>query len=246
MWYWDVIEDRTGNLWFGTRNSGVYRYDGASFQHFTTHNGLANNASLFLYEDRAGHIWTSASRYDGTSWQALSTKDGYPSNQIRLLLEDRAGRRWFCAQQEDLFVQDGNTCTVLKNSDGKAFNNVWSVVEDKKGYFWFSGTEGLGRYDGKTFTLVSKQGASSILEDTKGNIWVAGGVSPPYGSDWALRRYDAKSLYDKEPTFTEIMVKDDALLALLEDRNGHIWIGAGRGVYRYDGKRITDFKSVKE
>ena len=29
--FWDVLEDRKGNLWFGTRDSGFYRYDGKSF-----------------------------------------------------------------------------------------------------------------------------------------------------------------------------------------------------------------------
>ena len=31
--FWDVHEDSKGNLWFGTRDSGVYHYDGKSFQH---------------------------------------------------------------------------------------------------------------------------------------------------------------------------------------------------------------------
>src|ERR1700712_4226060 len=26
--FWDVLEDRKGNLWFGTRDSGVYYYNG--------------------------------------------------------------------------------------------------------------------------------------------------------------------------------------------------------------------------
>jgi len=49
---WDVLEDRKGNLWFGTKDSGVYCYPsaplragGKSFQHFTTKDGLGNNES---------------------------------------------------------------------------------------------------------------------------------------------------------------------------------------------------------
>ena len=41
--FWDVLEDRKGNLWFGTKDSGVYYYNGKSFQHFTTKDGLASN-----------------------------------------------------------------------------------------------------------------------------------------------------------------------------------------------------------
>jgi ligand-binding sensor domain-containing protein len=33
------------------------------------------------------------------------------------------------------------------------------------------------------------------------------------------------------------------LLGILEDTKGNIWFASGHGVYRYDGKTITDFKS---
>jgi hypothetical protein len=34
--FWDVLEDRKGNLWFASKDSGVYHYDGKIFRHFTT------------------------------------------------------------------------------------------------------------------------------------------------------------------------------------------------------------------
>ena len=34
------FQDRKGNLWFGTLNEGVYRYDGKSFAQFTKKDGL--------------------------------------------------------------------------------------------------------------------------------------------------------------------------------------------------------------
>jgi Two component regulator propeller len=257
--FWDVLEDRKGNLWFATRDSGVYLLPAGqtTFQHFTTKDGLASNLALHIYEDKAGNIWVGASRYDPSaslragkkSFRNFTTKDGYPSNKIRLLLEDKTGKLWFCSQQEDMFVYDpsaklrtgGKAFTVLKNKDGKAFNNVWSIIEDKKGNIWFGDVDGLWRYDGSTFTNVSQTGAYAIIQDKKGNIWTSGEVKP-YG-DWALSRYDAKSLYDKTPTVTEIMSGPPAFLGLLEANDGSIWFGSMNGVYRYNGKTITDFKT---
>ncbi len=241
--FWDVLEDRKGNLWFGTRDSGVYCYNGKSFQHFTTKDGLASNSAIHIYEDKAGNIWFGASRYDGRSFRNFTTKDGFPSNSIRLLLEDKTGKLWFGAQLENMFVYDGKTFTVLKNKDGKAFNNVWSIIEDKKGSIWFGDVDGLWRYDGSTFTKVSQRGAFAIIEDKKGNIWTTGEVNPQV---WALSRYDAKSLYNKMPTVTEIKSGGRmAFLGILEANDGSIWFGAAgpeSGVYRYDGKTITDFR----
>ncbi|HRI19695.1 MAG TPA: two-component regulator propeller domain-containing protein [Panacibacter sp.] len=245
--FWDVLEDRKGNLWFASQDSGVYYLPAgqASFQHFTTKDGLAGNTALHIYEDRASNIWFGASRYDGKSFRNFTTKDGFPSNSIRLLLEDKTGKLWFGAQGENMFVYDGKTFTVLKNKDGKAFKNVWSIIEDRKGNIWFGDNDGLWRYDGRTFTKISERGAYAIIEDKKGNIWTTGDVNPPNDSFWALSRYDAKSLYDKKPTVTEIMSGQPGLLGLLEANDGSIWFGSYKGVYRYDGKTITDFRSKK-
>ena len=156
--FWDVLEDRKGNLWFGTRDSGVYYYNGKSFQHFTTKDGLGSNSALHIYEDRAGNIWFGtgggASRYDGKSFRNFTTKEGLSNNALTTIMEDKTGKLWFGTRGEACFY-DGKTFTVFKNKDGKAFNNVWSIIEDKKGNIWFGDVDGLWRYDGRTFTNVT-------------------------------------------------------------------------------------------
>jgi ligand-binding sensor domain-containing protein len=260
--FWDVLEDRKGNLWFASKDSGVYYYNGKSFQHFTTREGLANNRVVSIYEDKAGNIWFAtgggASLYDGKSFRNFTTKEGLSNNDLTTIMEDKTGKLWFGTRGEACFY-DGRIFTVFKNKAGKAFNNVWSIIEDKKGNIWFGAeiiedkkddklfvSVGLWRYDGSTFTKVSQKGASAIIEDKKGNIWTTGAVKP--NGDWALSRYDQKSLYNKKPTVTEIMsIKGTGMLCgILEANDGSIWFGSlgpRSGVYRYDGKTITDFKS---
>ena len=242
--FWDVLEDRRGNLWLATRDSGVYNYNGKTFQHFTTRKGLANNSVSKIYEDRAGNIWFGTdggvSRYDGKSFRNFTTEDGLPNNVITTIMEDKTGKFWFGTRGEPCFY-DGKTFTVFKNNDGKAFYNVWSIIEDEKGDIWFGDVDGLWRYDGRIFTKVSKRGAYAIIEDKKGNIWTTGAVNL---NVWALSRYDAKSLYIKMPTVTEIKSGGRMdFLGILEANDGSIWFGSGGGVHRYDGKAFTDFKS---
>ena len=263
--FWDVLEDGKGNLWIASKDSGVYHLPAGetSFQHFTTKDGLASNMALHIYEDKAGNIWFGPSRYNpsaphrtgGKSFKNFTTNDGFPSNNIRLLLEDKTGKLWFGPHLENLFVYDprlngdidsyrdgqGEGFTVLKNKDGKPFNNVWSIIEDKKGNIWFGDLFGLWRYDGSSFTHVSERGAYSIIQDKKGNIWTTGEVKL-YANVWTLSRYDAKTLYDENPTVTEIVTGPLPLFGLLEAKDGSIWFGSD-GVYRYDGNTITDFKN---
>jgi ligand-binding sensor domain-containing protein len=176
------------------------------------------------------------------------------NSNIPIIKGPKTGKLWFGAQEDNMFVYDarlngevgqGKTFTVLKNKDGKAFNNVWSIIEDKKGNIWFSDVDGLWSYDGRTFAKVSQRGAYAIIEDKKGNIWTTGSITPYDRPVWTLSRYDAKSLYNKMPTVTEIMSGGpmEFFMGILEANDGSIWFGASGSVYRYDGKTITDFKS---
>lgn len=245
--FWDVLEDRRGNMWFASNDSGVYCYNGRSFQHFTIREGLVNNSVFSIYEDKAGVIWFGTgggvSRYDGSSFRNFTTEEGLSDDALTMIMEDKSGKLWFGTRGEPCFY-DGKTFTVLKNNDGKPFKNVWSIIEDNKGSIWFGDNDGLWRYDGSTVTKVSQRGAYAIIQDKNGNIWTTGGLSSPVGPVWALSRYDAKSLYNKMPTVTDIKTGGPgSFLALLEANDGSIWFGSAGGVYRYDGKTIMDFKS---
>jgi ligand-binding sensor domain-containing protein len=202
---------------------------------------------MSIYEDKAGNIWFGTgggvSRYDGKSFRNFTTKEGLSNNDLTTIMEDKTGKLWFGTRGEACFY-DGKTFTVFRNNDGKAFNNVWSIIEDKEGNIWFGDVDGLWRYDGRTFTKVSQRGAYAIIEDKNGNIWTTGPVNPPGGSVWALSRYDAKSLYNKMPTVTEIVSGGPAFLGILEANDGSIWFGAFDGVHRYDGNTIMDFRKA--
>ena len=211
----DVLEDRRGNTWFISTDSGVFYDNGKSIQHFTTTEGLANNRVNSVYEDKAGIIWFGTgggiSRYDGKSFRNFTSpnaplfyKEGHWNNEINTIIEDKTGKLWV-GTRGDAFVYDGKKFTTLTHK-GEPFLGVWSIIEDRKGAIWLSGyngfkvsqTGGLWRYDGSTFTKVSERGAYAIIQDKKGNIWTTGPVNPANWTVQALSRYDAKSLDSNE------------------------------------------------
>jgi ligand-binding sensor domain-containing protein len=63
------LQDKNGNLWFGTTGEGVYRYDGKIFTQFTMKDGLLSNCVWSILEDNKGNIWFGTvegiCRYDG-------------------------------------------------------------------------------------------------------------------------------------------------------------------------------------
>ena len=98
----DLLEDCHGNLWIATL-SGLCRFDGSTFQTFTTEDGLPSNRIHCLFEDSRGHLWLGTdggvTHYDGQLFQTIKSPHIGP---VRQILEDREGIFWFGTVQNTL------------------------------------------------------------------------------------------------------------------------------------------------
>ncbi|PZR05346.1 MAG: diguanylate cyclase [Flavobacterium psychrophilum] len=52
-----IAEDNKGNIWFGDRDAGIWRYDGNQFKNYAKNDGLKNDFALSIYEDRNSELW---------------------------------------------------------------------------------------------------------------------------------------------------------------------------------------------
>lgn len=271
--FFSVLQDSKGNFWLGSIGSGVYYYDGKSFKNFTIKEGLSGKGVTCIYEDRAGNIWFGteggASRYDGKSFKNYmingdTMDEDYPGKpfanrsayEVNSIVEDKTGRFWL-ATRGNTYIYDGKTFTTFTN-DSKPFKNVRSVIEDKKGNIWLGGKDGLWRYNGRTFTNFTRKFVGHVMEDKKGNIWTSSesvnslawilshyNAKPFSNQIWALSRYNGKTLSDRKPTVNEVAYKG-MVFGILEATDGSIWFGATDGIYRYDGKTITNFRGKED
>ncbi len=54
---WALNEDNYGNLWIGTGDAGVWRYDGSDLTNYTSKEGLPNSGIETIYKDKSGNLW---------------------------------------------------------------------------------------------------------------------------------------------------------------------------------------------
>ncbi|MBL0237713.1 MAG: hypothetical protein IPQ02_14140 [Saprospiraceae bacterium] len=54
---YSINEDNFGNLWIGTVDAGVWKYDGTHLTHYTLKDGLSSNAVNTIYKDKNGQLW---------------------------------------------------------------------------------------------------------------------------------------------------------------------------------------------
>ena len=52
-----IAEDSKGNIWFGDRDAGIWKYDGVEMTNYTKKDGLTNDNALSIFEDDKGELW---------------------------------------------------------------------------------------------------------------------------------------------------------------------------------------------
>jgi ligand-binding sensor domain-containing protein/signal transduction histidine kinase len=134
--------------------------------------------------------------------------------------------------------------------DGLAHNGINRIVRDSRGFLWFCTDEGLSRFDGYSFTNYGvDQGlphgtVTGFLETRSGELWLAtyGGLVHfnPKGTP-AGRVVYANEPATPAPMFTVVVPAEQdplarAVRALLESRDGTIWCGTRRHLYRLERK----------
>jgi ligand-binding sensor domain-containing protein len=236
-----LLENKNGQLWFGTVRGGVYRYDpeaasDKSFTYFTTKDGLADNSVMCMLEDKAGNTWmgtaNGVSRFNSSTgtFTSFTTSDGLIHNAVYSMVQDTTGKIWFGTQGGvscyDPFAAQPSF-THFPNENGLPFIGVRSVIEDKKGNIWIGSQSGLDRYNGKSFTTITTNSTACIIEDKTGNLWLS--ESGMEKDKMTLSRYDPEG----EKSFTK-MTSEPQVFGLAEDAAGNIWFGTVNGACCYD------------
>lgn len=260
-----ALQDKAGNLWFGTTENGLYKYDGKSFTQFLVADGLNSNNVYSILEDKEGNIWIGTEAglclYDGKTFAEIEIPlpKNLPPNKNDLyrnshwvfsIMQAKSGKLWF-ATIDGVYIYDGKSFTPFKINEGaggflNSNNNVERILEDKAGNIWFGvrANEGVYRYDGKNITNLKLKELFQDGPKPKPHNWAWPQLQDKNGNIWfsnwgGAYRYDGKS-------FTSFTKKDGlpgGVTRIIEDKNGDLWFGgdAGAALSRYDGKSFTHF-----
>lgn len=175
MLRWDysvysVLKDSKGNIWFGTVQQGVCRYDGRTFQWFRE-KGLSDGAVRTIYQDHAGVLWFGNNaeglyRYDGTTLRNITQEEGLGNPEFKKglkgkegtmarvwsITEDRAGTLWVATIDAGLWAYRKGKFTNYTVKDGLSSNSVQALSIDAQGILWIGTGNGICTFDGRKFT----------------------------------------------------------------------------------------------
>ncbi|MGB5554994.1 MAG: two-component regulator propeller domain-containing protein [Flavobacteriaceae bacterium] len=115
-------------------------------------------------------------------------------------------------------------------------NNITrTIVQDETGNIWLATFEGIFKYDGNSFSNISKELGQirffSVMADSKNKLWFGSIGSGGY-------YYDGN--YFKNFTTDDGLLNNE-VVCIYEDKIGHIWFGTNGGLSRYDGNNFRNY-----
>jgi len=255
-----VSKDKAGKLWFGM-GSGAFRLDGEQLTHFREREGLCDWYIPTIIGDKSGNVWFApyhseyVYKYDGKSFTHYTEKQGLINGEVNSILADNTGNIWF-GTSGGVSKYDGTSFTNYSEKEGLSDNKINSILEDRSGNLWFGTAHGgVTKFDGKFFTHYDeKVGMSNdfiygLCQDRKGNIYIGSRYDLKVISQEKLKELDEKiaagTLTESEGFFREIGLDNGFLgaginegQAIMEDRNGTIWIGSSDRLTAYNPNRV--------
>jgi ligand-binding sensor domain-containing protein len=260
----ETFQDTQGNLWFGTLEKGVAKYDGSKLTYLTTKDGLPSNRVVNIIDDNSGNLWfgtgAGLSKFDGKTFTNYSEKDGLCSDMISSLYLDSKGNFWvgtwggvckFNGTQFEKFTIPHPKIETQINQDTK--NWITTITEDSNGNIWF-GRDGYGasKFNGDTFQhFTTKEGLNSnnvqsIIEDKEQNIWIGTRVAEKDNSDpnkrvgkGGLNKYNGEKIIH----FPEIKgLNESDVYAIYKDNTNELWFSTtSNGVYNYKNNEFVNY-----
>jgi ligand-binding sensor domain-containing protein len=230
--------DEEGNLWLGLEINGLARLRRTQFMTLTAEDGLPNDSTRTVFQDRTGTIWIGTAAgfagWSGGQVRSYRELDGTPLSTVTSFAEDSDGTLWVGAGGRLFKLRDGK---LTRDPAWKGVFDIKAIYCDRLGRMWI-GTdgEGLFEYDGDKWTVLRTQ-------DGLASDQIRGVLCDRQGVLWVLTMGNGISRY-ADGKFTTYTVKDglssNRMLTALEDDDGTLWFGTRFGLNRYrDGKFLS-------
>lgn len=237
-----IFQDRDGELWLGTNQGGINRFDGRKFVQITKEDGLADNLVYSFDYDAKGRIVVGTgaglSVINGRKIFNLTTANGLPHNGVVKVFTDLKGTTWVgtgkgLARMEGDSVRPFHIDSVLDQA------TILNIRQDDKARLWFCTVKnGLFCWNGvsvKQFTTQNGLPFNYVFD-----------VMAVADSAWI---FNYRGLYVlKNDTITPVVapeIRNGAqFFSYCKNRMGDLWLGTNYGVLKYSAGAFKFFSQT--
>ncbi|MEX1193236.1 MAG: two-component regulator propeller domain-containing protein [Brumimicrobium sp.] len=174
---YSIYKDSIGNIWFGTSNFGVCRYDGISLSwlyedHLTNTPNGGSFGIRSVIEDTNGAFWICNTNYRyiispdsikesdkvlikyerQKGIEGIKSTTGNDGVYFMSAINDNRGNLWLATYAQGVWCYNGESAKQYVVKDSVKNATLYSIYKDKKGEIWLGTHEaGAYKFNGHTF-----------------------------------------------------------------------------------------------
>ena len=209
---------------------------------YTVRDGVPKGEISGFAQDREGTIWAATSsglaRLEGNRWKEVGKDWNFPGKSAYAIFLDRQGTLWVSTEDTLVFLPSG---ARRFQPTGIRVGQVYQIAQAASGKLWMAETTRSVRPiplsdkrqpSDETEVQVGSQG---ILFDNDGALWITSvGDGLRRSPAPELLRGRIKEFSTAVESFTaRDGLSDDFVRAILQDREGNIWVGTNNGLDRF-------------
>jgi ligand-binding sensor domain-containing protein len=233
-----LAEDKEGNIWVGTNNNGVSKFDGKMWTIYNVASGLIDNSVLSIAQDGYGRMWF------GTSGGLSILSDNKWTNTadygaVFAILKDHDDNMWWSTSTYAVLEYTKNTIYQYYDISCDRCNMVKVLFQDNERNVWFGSEQDLKKLTSQTTISYDQSdglpggGIRSMHQDIWGNIWIASMGSPD------VVKYN-------NGNFESVSLSTGLSLgfvnSIASDNNGNAWFGLlYQGLKKYNGSVMESY-----
>ncbi len=181
--------DRNGDVWAGTKGTGLIRFKRRAVRMFTVADGLPLGVPRAVLAASDGKLWVGSdcgglSWFDGRRFHSYSEKNGLLNSCVYSLAEDRNRDILIGTFGGGIFRFREGRFTAFLKEDKLTDKIPVAILPASNGSLWIPYSDGLRRIqDGQVRNFTTLDGISSdnvlsVYEDRRGVIWAetTGGI----------------------------------------------------------------------
>jgi ligand-binding sensor domain-containing protein/serine phosphatase RsbU (regulator of sigma subunit) len=236
-----LLEDKKGNLWFGTDKGGLYKYIMSESRMEVIDlpkAGVSSNTISCLIEDSKGRIWVGTFGggivvFDGEKMLKFNSENGLKASKIYDIIEDVEGNILIADNDNGLTIFKGEAFETINEKEILPDPNVNAIYKDTTGSIWFGTNGGITRYypdSGKKPEFFNYKN-SSVYEDVRffrkdrdGNLWIG-------STNQGVILYNMKSSkFEDQPYINSKLINGVQVTSMEIDKKNNLWIGTLDGL----------------
>ncbi|KGE85724.1 MAG: two-component regulator propeller domain-containing protein [Phaeodactylibacter xiamenensis] len=225
-----------GLIWVATYGEGLYYHNGRHLYNINTDDGLPGDDIYTIHVDPEGDAWVGTDgglsrckvRAEQKQITTIGKAEGMPDEIVRAVIPaGQTGLFWVGTHSGGLALCNAAKGEVSVPFEYWPYAPINAMVSYQNQELWI-GTDGDGllRYTFRDSLLTSLQNPSfgngrilDLLKDAEGNLW---NIQQFRGISKANRKFE------------QVLQKLPDIQAVLESRDGGLWVGCQSGLFRYD------------